>query len=223
VTVSGQIPAWLASTFRQKGHMGGYGSGRRHSLDRHRQVESCLILNADTIPRPILAGNEGEVDLTLRSAPQFVRCSYLMRCDGRGFELVLWTPPGPISAATLLAHARRPRKSFPTREAAQRRIDRQRARATATLTAAAGPARRPRAAGARSGSLSRARPAQGGTPTGADKNVSLGSNVVPCHPSRCSAGLLASFRAVVEHGRPAGASVGRQRGGAEGCPRPRSS
>jgi hypothetical protein len=72
--------------------MGGHGSGRRPSLDRHRQVESCLILNADTIPRPILAGYEGALDLTVRTAPQFVRCSYLLRCDGGGFELVLGTP-----------------------------------------------------------------------------------------------------------------------------------
>ena len=74
--------------------MGGYGSGRRQSLDRHRQVESCLILDADTIPRPIVAGSEGDIDLTLRLAPDRVHCSYLLRCDARGFELVLWTPAG---------------------------------------------------------------------------------------------------------------------------------
>jgi hypothetical protein len=184
--------------------MGGYGSGRRQSLDQHRQVEWCLILDADTIPRPIVAGSEGDVDLTLRLAPDRVRCSYLLRCDGRGFELVLWTPTRaswrmsrirldhvparfggarpyllcpscrsrvlrlywplegagglgcrrchqlayrssqerPVSAAKLLAHASRPRMPFPSREAAQRRIDRQRARAAATLAAAAGPAGR---------------------------------------------------------------------------------
>lgn len=188
--------------FRQKGQMGGYGSGRRPSVDRHRQVESCLILDVDTIPRPIVAGNEGDVDLTLRLARDRVRCSYLLRCDGRGFELVLWTPATswlvsrirldhvaaafggarpyllcsscgsrvlklywplegqdglgcrrchqpayrssqerPVSAAKL-AHASRPRKPFPSREAAQRRTDRQRARAAATLASAAGPAGR---------------------------------------------------------------------------------
>ena len=72
--------------------MGGCGSGRRQTPDRHRQVESCLILDVDAIPRPIAAGNEGDVDLTLRLAPDRARCSYLLRRDGRGFELVLWTP-----------------------------------------------------------------------------------------------------------------------------------
>lgn len=185
--------------------MGGYGSGRRPSLDRHRQVESCLILDANAIPRPILAGNEGDIDLTLRSAPQFVRCSYLMRCDSAGFELVLGTPTDthwlvsrirlehvpakfggarpyllcpscrsrtlklcwrlegegwlacrrchqlacrssqarPFSLAKAIAHAGRPRKPFPTREAAQRRYNRLRAKAAATLAAATdSPARR---------------------------------------------------------------------------------
>ena len=181
--------------------MGGYGSGRRQSVDRHRQVESCLILDVDTIPRPIVAGNEGDLDLTLRLARDRVRCSYLLRCDGGGFELVLattteprwlvsrirldhipakfggyrpyllcpscryrtlklyWPVEGvgglgcrrchqlayrssqerPVSAAKLMAHGSRPRKPFPTREAAQRRIDRQRARVAAMLAAAAGP------------------------------------------------------------------------------------
>lgn len=185
--------------------MGGYGSGRRRRLDRHRQVEACLILDADTIPRPIVAGSEGDLDLTLRLARDRVRCSYLLRCDDRGYELVLRTPrraswhmsrirldhvparfggarpyllcpscrsrglklywplegvgglgcrrchqlsyrssqQRPVSAVKLLAHASRPRKPFPTREAAQRRIDRQRARAAATLAAAAGPAEHP--------------------------------------------------------------------------------
>jgi len=164
----------------------------------------CLILDADTIPRPIVAGNEGAVDLTLRLARDRVHCSYLLRCDDRGFELVLWTPTAtcwvtsrirldhvparfggarpyllcpscrsrglklywplegagslgcrrchqlayrssqerPVSAAKLLAHASRPRKPFPTREAAQRRIDRQLAKTTATLAAAAPASRR---------------------------------------------------------------------------------
>lgn len=177
--------------------MGGYGSGRRPSPSRHRQVESCLALDIDTIPRPILAGNEGDIDLTLRLTPNVVRCSYLVRCDPWGFELVLWMPsigrivsrvrldhvsakfggarpyflcpscgargrklywplegPGgigcrrchelsysssqerPVSATKLLEHVSRPRKSLPTREAAQRRIDRQIARAVDPLTAA---------------------------------------------------------------------------------------
>ena len=72
--------------------MGGYGSGRRQSLDRHRQVEWCLILDADTIRRPIVAGNEGDIDLTLRMERGRLRCSYLLRCDPTGFELVLWMP-----------------------------------------------------------------------------------------------------------------------------------
>jgi hypothetical protein len=184
--------------------MGGYGSGRRHSLDRHRQVESCLVLDADTIPRPILAGNEGDIDLTLPSTRQFVRCSYLMRCDGRGFELVLGTPTEtrwlvsririehvpakfggarpyllcpscrsrgrklywplegegwlacrrchrlayrssqerPVSLTKLLVHASRPRNPIPSREAMQRRYDRLRVRAAATLAAAGGHAAR---------------------------------------------------------------------------------
>ncbi len=52
----------------------------------------CLALDADTIPRPILAGNEGEIDLTVRQTPTFVRCSYLIRCDAKGFEIVLLIP-----------------------------------------------------------------------------------------------------------------------------------
>jgi hypothetical protein len=182
--------------------MGGYGSGRRRSLDRRRQVESCLILDVNTIPRPIVAGNEGDIDLTRRLTRDRVRCSYLLRCDGQGFELVLWTPTAaswvasrirldhaparlggarpyllcpscrsrglklywplegvgglgcrrchqlvyrssqerPVCVAKLLAHASRPQKPFPSRVAAQRRIDRQRARVAATLAAAPRPA-----------------------------------------------------------------------------------
>jgi hypothetical protein len=193
----------LASPFRQKGQMGGYGSGRRRSLDRHRQVESCLALDVDRIPRPILAGNEGHIDLTLPLTPNFVRCSYLVRCDPWGFELVLWMPatgwvvsrvrlhhvpakfggarpyllcpscrargrklywplegPGGFGCrrchqlsyrssqerrfdlAKTTAHVYRPRKPIPSVKAMHRRYDRLRARAAATLAAAAGPAGR---------------------------------------------------------------------------------
>ena len=183
--------------------MGGYGSGRRQSLDRHRQVEWCLVLDADTIRRPIVAGNEGDIDLTLRMERGRLRCSYLLRCDPTGFELVLWMPEtgwlmsrirldhiadgprgsrpallcptcrssgrmlywpleGPgglgcrrchqlayrssqerrIDLAKLHAQVFRTRKPLPTPKAMQRRYDRLRAKAAATLAAAAGPAGR---------------------------------------------------------------------------------
>jgi hypothetical protein len=96
--------------------MGGYGSGRRQKYDGHRQVEACLILDANTIPRPIVAGNEGQLDLTLRLAPDRVRCSYLVRCDGKGFELVLWmSATGLVVSRVRLNHiADAPRGARPS-------------------------------------------------------------------------------------------------------------
>ncbi len=72
--------------------MGGYGSGRRRSYDCRRQVEWSWVLDADTIPRPIRAGNEGALDLTIRALSQLVQVTYLIRDDGAGFELDVWTP-----------------------------------------------------------------------------------------------------------------------------------
>jgi hypothetical protein len=79
--------------------MGGYGSGRGHSVDRHRQVESCLILDADTIPRPIVAGNEGDIDLTLGLTRGLAELVQLLvegvQAKGRTVEpeSIEWTPP----------------------------------------------------------------------------------------------------------------------------------
>jgi len=72
--------------------MGGYGSGRRQSYDRRRQVECSWVLDADTIPRPIRAGNEGALDLTIRAMSQRIQVTYLIRDDGAGFELDVWLP-----------------------------------------------------------------------------------------------------------------------------------
>jgi hypothetical protein len=53
--------------FDRKGLMGGYGSRHRKAFDAHRPVEFGLVLDATAIPRPIEAGNEGEIDLTNRA------------------------------------------------------------------------------------------------------------------------------------------------------------
>jgi hypothetical protein len=56
------------------------------------EVEWSWVLDADTIPRPIHAGNEGPLDLTIRALSQRVQVTYLIRDDGAGFELDVWTP-----------------------------------------------------------------------------------------------------------------------------------
>ncbi|MDA8201380.1 MAG: hypothetical protein M0Z49_01190 [Chloroflexi bacterium] len=70
--------------------MGGYGSGRHRSLTRRRQVEWCWVLDAYAIPRPIRAGNEGYLDLTLPALAVMAQGWYLIRDDGAGYELDVW-------------------------------------------------------------------------------------------------------------------------------------
>lgn len=60
--------------------------------DRRDLVEWSWTLDADRIPRPLRAGAEGRLTVTTRGGPATVEASYLVRNDGSGFVLDVWTP-----------------------------------------------------------------------------------------------------------------------------------
>ena len=74
--------------------MGGYGSGRRPNGKRKPQVEWSWSLCADSIERPIEAGNEGWVNLTHGVSPYLLEAGYVIRDEGDGLELDLYVSTG---------------------------------------------------------------------------------------------------------------------------------
>jgi len=70
--------------------------GRSTRLRHHRRVESAWVLDADQLPRPVLAGAGGELVVTTREGISPVKVGYLVRNDGDGFLLDTFlarTPP----------------------------------------------------------------------------------------------------------------------------------
>ena len=68
---------------------------RSRTLHRRRRVASSWVLDADQLPRPVLAGAGGELVVTTREGTSPVEVGYLVRNDGDGFLLdtfVAWTP-----------------------------------------------------------------------------------------------------------------------------------
>ena len=59
---------------------------RSRSIHR-RRVESSWVLDADQLPRPVLAGASGELVVTTREGISPVEVGYLIRNDGHGLVL----------------------------------------------------------------------------------------------------------------------------------------